>query len=143
MGQPTKLDKPDAMQNAPAAPAHLSTEGRALWKQTLLARPTVEWSPADVTLVSLYVSAALDVRRLDKEIAKSGEVLDGRVSPLVRIRSAREAVLLSTAKRLRLTPCSRYTAKDVGRLHRHANKASAAAALLEDDDLLASPGSLQ
>ena len=140
MGRSTNLDKPDAMRNAPEAPADLSPAERALWKTSLSARPASEWSPADCTLLALYVRAACDVRRQDAEIAKVGEVVDGKINPLVRIRSARESVVLAVAKKLRLTPCSRWTAKRVGELHRHANKASATAAVLDEDDLLAGFG---
>jgi phage terminase small subunit len=114
-----------------------------LWATSISARPTAEWTPADCTLLRLYVCAALDVRRLDQQIAKYGEVVDGKINPLVRVRASREALVLATAKRLRLSPCSRYTAKDVGRLHRHASKARTAAATLDEDDLLAGHGGLQ
>lgn len=137
MGRTTELTRPQAMRNAPQAPSDLPAEGRTLWQQTIGARPASEWNACDAALLALYVGAVLDVRRLDREIAKTGEVVDGRISPLVRIRAAREALLLAVAKKLRLTPCSRYTAKDVGRLDRHARKASAAAAVLDEDDLLA------
>lgn len=143
MGRTTTLNRPDAMLNAPPPPGHLSAEGKLLWKQTLGARPSAEWNASDVTLLELYVGAVLDVRRLDREIGQQGEVVNGRINPLVTVRSGREALLLSTAKKLRLTPCSRYTARRVGELHRHASKAANAAAALDDDDLLARPGRLQ
>lgn len=142
MGRSTSLNQPAAMRNMPAPPPGLSLAGRDLWNRTLAAKPAAEWSPADCTLLALYVRCALDVQRLDVEIAEAGETTPGRngtptVSPLVQVRARREATLLTTAKRLRLTPCSRYTAKDVGRLHKHATKASKAADTLESDDLLA------
>lgn len=143
MGRQTLLNRPDAILNAPPPPVYLDTEGRLLWKQTLGARPSAEWNASDVTLVELYVGAALDVRRLNQEIAAQGEVIDGRINPLVTVRNGREDMLLKTAKKLRLTPCSRYSARRVGKLHRHASKAATAAAVLDDDDLLARPGGLQ
>lgn len=143
MGRTTHLNKPSAMLNAPRPPDDLPLIGKALWEQTIGARPASEWNSADVTLMLLYVNAALDVRRLDKEIATQGEVIDGRINPLVTVRAGREALLLATAAKLRLAPSSRYTARRVGELHRHAIKASKAAATIEDDDLLAKPGRLQ
>jgi phage terminase small subunit len=143
MGRTTTLNRPGAMLNAPPPPDDLSAEGKLLWKQTLGARPSAEWNRCDTTLLGLYVGAALDVRRLDREIAAQGEVVSGRINPLVHVRASRETLLLSVAKKLRLTPCSRYTARRVGELHRHASKAASAATALDDDDLLARPGRLQ
>jgi phage terminase small subunit len=148
MGRSTNLNKPNAMQGMPEPPADLSEEGHALWATTLAARPAAEWTAADCTLVALYVRCALDVQRLDKQIEQRGELVRNAagtpiVSPLVTLRARREATLMTLAKRLRLTPCSRYTAKDVGRLHGHARKAQSAAAALDSDDLLAKGGRLQ
>lgn len=137
MPRQTDLNKPQAMRNAPLPPPYLQANAKALWRETITARPAAEWCAADCTLLALYVGAALDVRRLNEQIARDGEVIEGRISPLVQVRAGRENLLLAVAKKLKLTPCSRYTAKDVGRLHRHAGKALQANEVLDSDDLLA------
>lgn len=142
MGRSTSLNKPAAMRGMPEPPAGMSRAGRELWARTLTVRPAAEWHAADAQLLALYIRAAEDVERLDRQIDKEGEVvLAGNgtplVSPLVTLRGRREAVMLAVAKRLRLTPCSRYSAKDVGRLARHAQRAQVASDLLDGDDLLA------
>lgn len=150
MPRTTNLSKPGAMLGAPEPPTDMSPAGRRLWKQTLAVRPAAEWSAADAVLLTLYVRAVLDVERLNGEIAEQGEVLSSPtgaqvVSPLVLVRARRESTLLDCSNRLRLAPSSRYTARRVGELARHAGRAQRAGAAIDADDLLAAPsrGSLQ
>lgn len=143
MGRPTKLNRAEQALHLPAPPADLPAEAKALWKTSVAARPASEWSPADQTLLALYVHAAIDVRRMNSLIEREGEVVDGRINPRVQVRAYRERLLLDVAKRLRLTPCSRYTAQRVGELHQHATRAREVAAALDSGDLLAKPRSLQ
>ncbi len=140
MPRNTNLNKAAQALHLPEPPATLSPAERRLWKTSVSARPADTWSPVDKTLLALFVRAATDVERLTVEIGRHGEIADGRVSPRVLVRAAREKLVLDVAKRLRLTPCSRYTAARVGELHRHATKAREAASNYEaDTDLLASP----
>jgi len=148
MGRQTALNKPGAMLNGPRPPAGMSAAGVKLWESTLTCKPAAEWTPADAVLLNVYVAAVLDVERLTAEITQHGELMRGAngvpvLSPLVALRQRRETVLMMAAKRLRLTPCSRYTARRVGELARHAVKARTAAAALDDDELLARPRALQ
>lgn len=137
MPRTSELSKPAAMRGMPEPPEGMSPAGRRLWKAAMSARPASQWTPADLTLLALHVAAALDVDRLSAQIAKTGEVVAGKVHPLVIVRAARERVLLQTATKLRLTPSSRHTGKDAERFASHARRASAAARVLGEDDLLA------
>jgi phage terminase small subunit len=150
MPRQTHLNKPAEALHLPAPPPGMCAAGRALWKATLACRPASEWSSADCGLLEVYVRAMLDVQRLDREIAQRGEIVSTpagavAVSPLVHVRSARERTLFAAVQRLRLAPSSRYTARRVGELSRHASKAHRAASALDadDDNLLATTGVLQ
>lgn len=142
MPRTSALSAPDALDNMPAPPADLPAAGRELWEHTLRLRPAATWTQADCVLLALYVRAVLDVQRLDRQIASDGEVTTSpngmpMVHPLVQVRARREKTLLDAANRLRLAPSSRYTARRVAELSRHASKAARASAAIEADDLLA------
>ncbi len=138
MPAPTTLNQASAMLGQPEAPAALSPADKRAWRDVVTSRPASAWTPSDILLLHIYISAFGDVQRLDREIRKFGEVVEGKVSPLVKVRAAREQILVSLGMKLKLMPSNRFDGKTVQRLGDHAAKARTAAAVFDrdDDDLL-------
>lgn len=140
----TTLNRPEAMATFPP-PRGITGEARRIWTEALQARPAVEWHPSDLHILGMYATAVSDVERLNREIAETGEVVDGRVHPATALRTSREKTAITCASKLRLLPSNRHTAKDAARFAAHGAKAARTKANLDDDEdgLLAGGGRLQ
>jgi P27 family predicted phage terminase small subunit len=109
---PINTEEPRPM-GEPECPAHLSADGRAMWRQILDSLPPGLITAADAPLLACYCEswathkAATEAMHRDRDLLGNNLIRNDRPSPYLRIATEAARTMASLSTRLGLSPADR------------------------------------
>jgi P27 family predicted phage terminase small subunit len=92
----------------PSPPPHLSPDAQAVWRDTVeLLEARAALNREDAMTIETYVMAIVRQRRLTVELEAAPLVVDGKLSPLLRVAEATAATVKNLGHVLGLNPVAR------------------------------------
>ena len=101
MATKRNLSVPD-IPGRPKAPRDLPRPGAALWRSIVAAYPVEHFTGANLALLEALCHSHSLIRELDKLIAKTDLLSEGRPHPAIAMRQAERKSFMSLATKLRL-----------------------------------------
>ena len=105
----------DAREVRLIAPTDLSAAAAKIWQSIVASTSPEHFRTSDVPLLKTFVEASALADRARAALVEDGPILEGKVSPWLKVQEASVRSQATLAVRLRLCPSSRIDPKTAGR----------------------------